>query len=121
MPCQLGNSPCDAMYVNDYTNSRYTHTLSAHQTAIHGMPAAVNTANQAILRRRAGNVALKTRIHFYPSNVLKLKEGDVTEAENADTAFIVSMFTVMGLAVLSASVSIFDCTSDATIPSIFNS
>jgi len=107
MPCQLGNAPCDAMYVNDYTNSRYTHTLSAHQTAIHGMPAAVNTANQAILRRRAGNVALKTRIHFYPSNVLKLKEGDVTEAENADTAFIVSMFTVMGLAVLSASVSIF--------------
>ena len=95
MPCQLGNAPCDAMYVNDYTNSRYTHTLSAHQTAIHGMPAAVNTANQAILRRRAGDVALKTRIHFYPSNVLKLKEGDVTEAENADTAFIVSMSWVL--------------------------
>ena len=62
-----------------------------------------------ILRKRTSDssASITTTIHWYPSAVNTLKEGDIEEPDNSGTTFIVSMFVVMGLAVLSAGISIF--------------
>ena len=111
VPCDMqpAGSPCDVLYVDEYNGTRYSHTLYAHQTALHGMPTVINNANSAILRKRTSDssASITTTIHWYPSAVNTLKEGDIEEPENSGTTFIVSMFVVMGLAVLSAGISIF--------------
>ena len=45
---------CDALHVEGYDAAagRYTHTIYAHQSAYHSLPATANSANSAILRRR---------------------------------------------------------------------
>jgi ABC-type multidrug transport system ATPase subunit len=111
VPCDMQptGSPCDVLYVDEYNGTRYSHTLYGHQTALHGMPTVINNVNSAILRKRTSDssASITTTIHWYPSAVNTLKEGDIEEPDNSGTTFIVSMFVVMGLAVLSAGISIF--------------
>ena len=47
---------CDALHVEGYdaATGRYKHTMYAHQSAYHSIPATVNEANSAILRKRTG-------------------------------------------------------------------
>jgi len=109
-PCDMQpRAPCDVLYVDHYNTSHYSHTLYTHQTAFHGVPTAINTANEAILRRRTSNhsARIDTTIYWYPSNLNTKKEGDVEESSNADSAFIVAMFIVMGMAILTAGISVF--------------
>ena len=67
--------------MDHYNASHYSHTLYTHQTAYHAVPAAINTANQAILRKRTSDDAasIDTTIYWYPSLVNTKKEGDVEE------------------------------------------
>jgi len=112
-PCNLQPfSSCDALYVDSYdvTSGSYAHTLYAHQTAKHSAPTVINEANEAILRMRTSNSSarISTAIQFYPSlSLSSMKQGDVVEDANANTTFIVAIFIVMGLAVLTAGISIF--------------
>jgi len=112
-PCNMQSvASCDALYVDSYDSSTgvYAHTLYASQTAYHGAPTVINQANEAILRTRTSNpsASITTAIHYYPSASLSsLSDGDVIEPANANTTYIVAMFIVMGLAVLTASISIF--------------
>ena len=111
-PCDIQPKlPCDVLYVDSYdtASGHYSHTLFSHQTAKHAVPAVINSVNEAILRERTSNAdaSIKMTLHFYPSELKNYKDGDVEQDANANTSFIVCMFVVMGLAVLSAGVSIF--------------
>lgn len=109
-PCDMQpKAPCDVLYVDHYNASHYSHTLYTHQTAYHAVPAAINTANQAILRKRTSDDAasIDTTIYWYPSLVNTKKEGDVEESDNASSTFVVAMFIVMGMAILTAGISVF--------------
>ena len=112
---------CDALHVEGYdaATGRYRHTMYAHQSAYHSIPATVNEANSAILRKRTGGayVGISVVNEWLPE-VKRYVDGDVVDSGN-DTTFITSLFIVMGASILTASIVIFPCTSAATTASTF--
>ena len=100
---------CDALHIEGYDAStgKYLHTMYAHQSAYHSVPATVNEANSAILKKRTGgsysgiNVVSEWLpvVEFY-------QKGEVVDDAN-DTTFITSLFIVMGASILTASIVVF--------------
>jgi ABC-type multidrug transport system ATPase subunit len=104
------NIGCDAIHIEQYTNaasSVYTHTVYAHQSAYHSIPATLNEINSAILRRRTGdsNARIAVVNEWLPA-AATYGDGDVVDTQN-DSTFITSLFVVMGAAVLTSSLVVF--------------
>jgi len=100
---------CDALHVEGYdaATGRYKHTMYAHQSAYHSIPATVNEANSAILRKRTGGayVGISVVNEWLPE-VKRFVDGDLVDNSN-DTTFITSLFIVMGASILTASIVVF--------------
>ena len=100
---------CDALHVEGYDAAagRYTHTLYAHQSAYHSLPATANSAHSAILRRRWNKPSAGIRVtnEWLPAYT-NYEDGDVVDNQN-DSTFITSLFVVMGASILTASIAVF--------------
>ena len=100
---------CDSLHVESYDGvaGRYQHTVYAHQTSYHGLYASVNTANSAILRRRASNPSASIETtHGWLPEVKRYEDGETVEPPS-DSTFVTSLFVVMGSAVLTSSLVVF--------------
>ena len=113
-PCNAqSKASCDALYVDSYnsTSGLYSHTLYASQTAYHGAPTVINQANEAILRTRTSNpsASISTTIHYWSSKTKRsYEDGEIIESsQNVVATLLTPIFIVLGLAVLTAGISIF--------------